>query len=155
MRQSSVVGRWSSAKAIAFGGLTVGVLDTLLAIALYRVSPFIIYQAIAGGIYGKATYQRGWAAAALGCFFHFLIATVATAVYVFASRWIPVLVRHAVVCGMAYGAVVYGFMNYVVIPMSAITHRQKPLWELLGGLIGHLFLVGLPIGLINKRYSRV
>jgi uncharacterized membrane protein YdcZ (DUF606 family) len=35
--------------------------------------------------------------------------------------------------------------------MSAITHRQKPMWELMGGLIGHIFLVGLPIGLITRK----
>jgi uncharacterized membrane protein YagU involved in acid resistance len=141
-------------RASLIGGLTVGVLDTLLAMGLYRVSPFIIYQAIAGGIYGRSTYQHGWTSAALGCFFHFLIAATAAAVYVVASRYLPVLVRHAVACGILYGAVVYGFMNYVVIPLSAITHRQKPMWELMGGLIGHLFLVGLPIGLIARRASR-
>jgi uncharacterized membrane protein YagU involved in acid resistance len=119
---------------------------------LYRVSPFVIYQSIAGGIYGRATYQHGWATAVLGCFFHFLIATTATAVYVFASRWIPVLVRRAIACGMAYGVVVYVFMNYVVIPMSAIAHRPKPMWELMGGLIGHIFLVGLPIGVIARHF---
>jgi hypothetical protein len=130
-------------RAILLGGLTVGVLDTLLAMALYRVSPFIIYQSIAGGFFGRSTYKGGLATAALGLFLHFFIATTAAAVYV--------LVRHALVCGMAYGAVVYGFMNYVVIPLSAIAHRQKPMWELMGGLIGHIFLVGLPIGLIARR----
>jgi len=40
--------------------LTVGVLDTLLAMGLYRVSPFVIYQSIAGGFYGRSTYQHGW-----------------------------------------------------------------------------------------------
>jgi hypothetical protein len=138
-------------RAILLGGLTVGVLDTLLAMALYRVSPFIIYQSIAGGFFGRSTYKGELATAALGLFLHFFIATTAAAVYVLASRYLPVLVRHALVCGMAYGAVVYGFMNYVVIPLSAIAHRQKPMWELMGGLIGHIFLVGLPIGLIARR----
>jgi uncharacterized membrane protein YagU involved in acid resistance len=155
VRQSSVGGRQSAAKAIVLAGLTVGALDTLLAMGLYRVSPFVIYQSIAGGFYGRSTYQHGWTTAALGCFLHFLIATTAAAVYVVASRIWPVLVRHAVACGMAYGVVVYAFMNYVVIPMLAIAHRPKPLWELMGGLIGHIFLVGLPIGLIARRYSRV
>ena len=130
-------------------------LDALLAIGLYRVSPFIIYQSIAGGFFGRSTYQHGWETAALGCFLHFFIATTAAGIYVIASRYLPVLVKHAIACGMAYGVVVYAFMNYVVIPMSAITHRQKPLWELMGGLMGHIFLIGLPIGLIARRYSRV
>ena len=153
--QTLVVGHRSLAKTVILGGLTVGVLDTLLAIGLYRVSPFIIYQSIAGGFFGRSTYQHGWETAALGCFLHFFIATTAAGIYVIASRYLPVLVKHAIACGMAYGVVVYAFMNYVVIPMSAITHRQKPLWELMGGLMGHIFLVGLPIGLIARRYSRV
>jgi uncharacterized membrane protein YagU involved in acid resistance len=140
-------------RAVLFAGLTVGVLDTLLAMGLYRVSPFIIYQSIAGGFFGRSTYQHGWATAALGCFLHFFIATTAAAVYVGASRYLHVLVKYAVVCGMAYGAVVYAFMNYVVIPVSAITNRPKPMWELMGGLIGHIFLVGLPIGLMARRAS--
>lgn len=142
-------------RAVLLAGLTVGVLDTLLAVGLYRVSPFIIYQSIAGGFYGRGTYQHGWATAVLGCFLHFFIATTAAAVYVGASRIWPGLVKHAVACGMAYGVVVYVFMNYVVIPMSAIAHRQKPMWELMGGLVGHIFLVGLPIGLIARRYSKL
>jgi uncharacterized membrane protein YagU involved in acid resistance len=139
---------------VLLAGLTVGVLDTLLAMGLYRVSPFIIYQSIAGGFYGRSTYQHGWATAVLGCFLHFFIATTAAAVYVVASRYLPVLVRRAVGCGMVYGVIVYGFMNYVVIPMSAITHRQKPMWELMGGLIGHILLVGLPIGLIARHFCQ-
>src|SRR5947208_8996203 len=105
--------RSSAVRAVLLGGLTVGVLDTLLAMGLYRVSPFIIYQSIAGGFFGRSTYQHGWATAALGCFLHFFIATTAAAVYVIVSKYLPVLLRHAVVCGMAYGVVVYGFMNYI------------------------------------------
>jgi len=32
---------------------------------------------------------------------------------------------------------VYAFMNYVVIRCRRFAHRPKPMWELMGGLIGH------------------
>src|SRR4029453_18169089 len=71
-------------QGVVWGGLAVGVLDTLLAVGLYKVTPFVVYQSVAGGLLGRATYQGGWATAALGMFLHFFIATTAAAVYTIA-----------------------------------------------------------------------
>jgi uncharacterized membrane protein YagU involved in acid resistance len=55
---------------------------------------------------------------------HFFIAFVIVVVYFLASRRAPVLTRHAVALGMAYGIVVYFVMSHIVIPLSAaISHR--------------------------------
>jgi hypothetical protein len=138
-------------RGVVWGGLAVGVLDTLLAVGLYKITPFVVYQSVAGGLLGRATYQGGWATAALGMFLHFFIATTAAAVYTIASLKLPTLVRQPVPWGIAYGAAVYFFMNFVVLPLSAVRGGRFG-W---GGFIGHLFLVGLPIALLAARGARL
>jgi hypothetical protein len=74
-------------------------------------------------------------------------------VFYAASRKLPVLVRHAVPCGLAFGAVIYGFMNYVVIPLSMIgaPGPSRLTGVVIGGLLGHMVLIGLPIALIVRQ----
>ena len=143
MNQS--VSRSSAASAILKGGFTVGVLDTLLAMSLWQIGPVIVYQSVASGLLGRASYRGGLATAALGMFLHFFIATTAAAVYWFASRKMTVLVRHWLVCGLAFGVAVYYFMQLIVLPLSNVVRGDPPLWRVIGSIIGHAFLVGLPI----------
>ncbi len=131
------------------GGLAAGVGDTLLAIGLYRVSSTVVYQSVASGLLGKEAFRGGFATAALGCLLHFFIATTAAAVYCGASLKLEMLVRRPVACGLAFGVAVYFFMKYLVVPLSAA--RPGPFsW---GALVGHAFLVGLPIALAVSRAS--
>jgi hypothetical protein len=143
MNQS--VARSSAASAILKGGLTVGVLDTLLAMGLWQIGPVIVYQSVASGLLGRESYRGGLATAALGMLLHFLIATTAAAVYWFASRKMTVLVRHWFVCGLAFGVAVYYFMQLIVLPLSNVIPGHPPLWRVIGSIVGHAFLVGLPI----------
>jgi hypothetical protein len=84
-------------------------------------------------------------------FLHFFIATTAAAVYTSASLKLPTLVRQPVPWGIAFGAAVYFFMNFVVLPLSA-ARGGRFAW---GAFIGHLFLVGLPIALLASRAARL
>ena len=135
-------------RAILFGGLAAGVGDSILALVLYRVSLVRIYQSIASGLLGRAAFDGGLATAALGLFLHFFIATTAAAVFVGASRFLPLLVRQPAPCGLAYGVAVYFFMKYVVLPLSAVA-RIGPFEP--AAMIGHALLVGLPIALLARR----
>ena len=147
-------------RAIFWGGLIAGTLDITYAIvfSLLRsgTSPVRVLQSVASGVLGADSYNRGAASAALGLFFHFLIAFTAAAAYWAASRRLDLLVRAAVVCGVVYGVVIYVVMNYVVIPLSAFPPRAgpRPLLALVTGLLVHMFLIGLPIALAARRYSR-
>jgi hypothetical protein len=134
--------------AILWGGLAAGAGDSLLALLLYRVSLGRIYQSVASGLLGRPSYQGGVATAALGMFLHFFIATTAAAVYVSASRWLQILVTRPVACGLGFGVAVYFFMKYVVVPLSAI--GRIGVFEP-AAMVGHAFLVGLPIGLAAAR----
>jgi hypothetical protein len=145
--------------AIAVGGFIAGVLDISSAIvALYTRGwgPVRVFQSVASGAFGKAAYQGGWKTAIAGLAFHFLIACTAAAVFYLASRKIRFLVERPVIWGLVYGLCVWAFMNYAVLPLSAIGRSTPPnTWQaLLTGVIGHPLLVGLPISLATARLGR-
>jgi len=93
-------------------------------------------------------------AAALGLIFHFTIAFTAAAVYYLASRILRVLVDRAVLCGLAYGELVFLFMYFVVLPISALGPAHFSVATYITGPIGHTLLVGLPIALSVRRFAR-
>ena len=138
-------------RAILWGGLAAGIGDTVLAMVLYRVPPAVIYQSIASGLLGRDAYRGGLGTAGLGFLLHFFIATTAASVYVSASRRLPLLVNRALACGLAFGTAVYFFMKYAVLPLSAVV-RLTPFEP--AAMIGHAFLVGLPIALFARRGAR-
>ena len=109
--------------AIFWGGLIAAVLDAadgVIAFGTEGLNPVQVLQYIASGALGHSAFQGGVATAAVGAVFHFLIAWVAAAVFVFASQWIRALKTQAVPFGLLYGVSVYFFMNYLVLPLSAV-----------------------------------
>ena len=118
-------------------------------------SPVHLLQAIAGGLLGMSSFQRGLATAALGAVFHFLIATAASAVFYLVSRKLKFLIKHPIPSGLLYGVVVYIFMYYIVLPISAyhVEIALPPIAKLVRDVAVHMFMVGLPISLVVRRYS--
>lgn len=140
-------------RAIALGGLTVGVLDILDAFVFYGlrgVSPVVILQSVASGALGNDSYRGGAGTAALGLLFHFLIALAIVAVYVLASRRSPALARRPFVWGPVYGVAVWLVMNFVVLPLSAAGGPQFSPAVVANGLAIHVFGVGLPSALFAR-----
>jgi hypothetical protein len=135
--------------AVLLGGLLAGIGDTLLAVGMYRVSPVVVYQAVAAGLLGRESFRGGLATAALGMLLHFFIATTAAASYFGAGARLPVLRERAVPCGLAFGVAVYFFMKEIVVPLSA----ARPIAFWWSGLVGHALLVGLPIALAARRFA--
>ena len=153
-------GRSNPIQAIFWGGLIAGILDILYAFAIsyYRGgrSPIFVLQSVAGGALGRdATFSGGIKTAALGLVCHFIVATCAATAYVAVSRVLRFMVSQAVVCGLLYGAIVFGFMNWVVLPISAY-HSKLPQFSgrLVMDIIFMMILVGLPIGLMTRRFAR-
>jgi hypothetical protein len=144
-------------RAIGLAGLLAGTLDILAAFVVYGLRgarPLGILQSIASGLVGRtAAYGGGAKTAALGLVLHFFIATAAAAVYYAASRKLTVLVTRAVPAGIVYGVAVWLFMNFVVIPLSAIGR-----WPTINALaaviiVVHMLCVGLPIALVVRHHS--
>jgi hypothetical protein len=130
--------------AIATGGFLAGVLDLTQALTLFGKN---IPLAIAAGLLGPLRAFHGGAATyALGVLLHFFIAFTAAAIYYATSFKLRFLPRHALVCGLFFGAAVELFMRLIVLPLSAL-HARGPYEyrDLVLGLVVHMFLVGLPI----------
>jgi hypothetical protein len=147
---------------ILIGGLIAGVLDITYAFVFSYVrsgrTPAFILQSVASGALGRDAYQGGAKTAALGLAFHFLIAVIAATVFFFASRFFPFLVSHPMISGLIYGLGVFAFMYCVVLRVTAVNLTTWP-WRLpksvlIGGLLIHMFGIGLPIALVNRRYSK-
>jgi len=142
---------------ILLGGLIAGTLDITAAFVssgLQGRSPMIVLQAVASGVLGESSFRDGSSSAALGLMSHFLIAFGAAAVYYAASRKLKFLVQRAIVCGPLYGVAIYLFMNFVVVPLSAVPFKFKyaPSAVMIG-LAVHMLCIGLPISLAIRGYS--
>src|SRR5829696_5123155 len=136
-------------KPIFLGGLVAGTLD-LTAACVYSwlrrgVRPVQVFHSIASGVLGAASFTGGTKTAVLGVALHFLIATVATAVYYFASRKWMFLVERPILAGLLYGIPVYVFMNFVVLPLSQVQLRPQPISVRIINLVILMFCIGLPI----------
>jgi hypothetical protein len=141
--------------AILAGGLVAGTLDIAYACVFWALKSGVpatrIFQSVAAGLLGPASFEGGGRTAVLGLVLHYFIAlSMSTAYYLVAHRW-PLLRRRPVLCGAAYGLLLYGIMNYIVVPLSAAGRGSKdPLWITLSIAV-HMVLVGVPIALFTRR----
>jgi hypothetical protein len=148
-------------KIVLLAGSIAGTLDMTAACVQAwlrsRTTPFQVSQFIASGAIGRvAAVNGGYKTALLGLAFHFLIATTAAAVFYLASRKLRFLIKWPIPMGLAYGLLVYLFMNFVVVPRSAITPARVPpslSTRAVSALI-IMFCVGLPIALIVRWFSK-
>ncbi|MEK6335656.1 MAG: hypothetical protein AABM67_11955 [Acidobacteriota bacterium] len=63
--------------------------------------------------------------------------------------------RISVICGILYGLCVYLVMNFVVLPLSALPFKMPYPWpSVVGGLLIHMFGIGLPIALAVRWGSK-
>ena len=146
VRESSLL------KPILIGGAIAGILDITSA---FITGGKNVPRGIAGGLLGDyVKTHNGPGVWALGLAIHFFIAFSAAAVYCLASRILPFLKAHFVVCGMFFGIAVFLVMYLVVMPLCAFHYRGPyPLNVLLRGIIVHMLLIGLPIGWSLHRWG--
>src|SRR6476620_1055225 len=144
--------------AIFAAGLLCGVMDISAAFLLTwfpaHYPPKRLLQGIASGLLGSASFQHGWATAALGLAFHFLIAFTAATVFYAASRRLSALIDHPWLAGVGYALVVYGFMHWIVMPLSRLHRRPVTLSASMTAIVIHIICVGLPISLTVHRFTR-
>ena len=156
MRQTS--NRASNLPAVILGaGLLIGTLDISDALIFYHlyagVPPIRLLQNIASGILGRDAFRYGLCSALLGLALHFFIATTAGAIYILASRKLP-LSRHPFFYGTIYGFSVYFVMNYLVLPLSRVAPRTlfPPPIPFINGIAALIFCIGIPVALIARHY---
>jgi len=146
------------ARAVFWAGLIAGTLDLTGACAVAwlkaGVTPVRILQTVASGLLGPASFTGGVRTAVLGLVLHLLIATTWAAVYYLASRRLSFLIDQTIIAGVIYGVLVWLFMNFVVLPLSAVTKRPVPLTSRIIGMLIIVFCIGLPIAFIVRRFSK-
>lgn len=106
------------------GGLVLGTLDLMFATSFwkigYGVSATRVMQSVARGVLGTASFEGGVPTALLGTALHYTIAIAMAATYYAVSRKYRMLTRWPVACGVAYGALLYLIMSFVVLPLSRV-----------------------------------
>jgi uncharacterized protein YacL len=105
------------------GGAVLGTADLIFAMTFWGirngVSPVRVLQSVARGVLGNASFQGGGATALLGAVLHYVIAMSMVATYYAVSQRYDALTRRPLACGLAYGALLYLIMHFVVVPLSA------------------------------------
>jgi hypothetical protein len=141
---------------IASAGLIAGILDITSAFVIAEIrgtGSIRMLQGIASGLLGRRSFEGGLATAGLGLAIHFLIAFTAAAVFYAASRKFSSLTQHAVVSGLLYGIAIYIFMYWMVVPLAFPTARHSMSRDVIAVII-HIVLIGLPIALVVRRFSK-
>ncbi len=142
---------------IFWGGLVAGALDATDGVVAYGfqgLNPIQVLQYIASGAFGAASFKGGLLTAGAGVVFHFFVAFCVAAAFYFACRLIPQLARHYIPSGLAYGVGVFFFMNYAVLPLTAVAPSPFFLPMFLNGVIGHSIFVGLTIAWFAHRSAQ-
>jgi uncharacterized membrane protein YagU involved in acid resistance len=144
-------------ETITLAGLLAGTLDITATTTLMRLQGMPLerlWQGIASGALGTSAFKGGKRAAAVGLFFHFLIAFLVAAIYYAISLSLSILTARPILSGILYGIVVHVVMSRIVVPLSAAPKREFSLKAFLTQLIIHICFVGLPIAFVITHFSR-
>ena len=149
---SSVSGNAKS--ALLWGGLLAGSFDLTFAFIFYGLKIGVV-QSIAGGLLGRSVAREGGIPTAiLGVVLHYVIVTIWAGLFWISSRRLTLLIRHAVPAGLTFGLVVFYGMNSIVLPLSALHTKGWPPSFAPWPIAVHMLLVGLPIALAARKFSR-
>ena len=140
---------------VLLGGFVAGTFDITYACTFWYlkrgVLPTRVLQSVASGVLGDASFTGGGRTAALGLVLHYCIATsMAVTYYLFARRWSE-LWEKPWTYGPLYGVLLYGIMNYIVVPLSAANPGSRNLTWVLLSIAVHAFLIGTPCALFARR----
>ncbi len=142
-------------RAIAIAGAAVGVLDAADGVAYFGLTagnnPLEVLQYIASGALGSSAFAGGLPAAALGALIHFGLAYGFTAAFVLAWTRVEAIRRSWAVAGLAWGAAVWAFMNFLVLPLTRVQHSPITPGAAIHGVVGHALFVGLAAAIVARR----
>jgi hypothetical protein len=153
---TSLNNRSSQLRSIALGGMFIFIIQIIhqwIAITLIQGTPFIlVWQYIASGALGESAFAGGNATALLGLFFHLVISFVIAGIFILSADRISLLRRYPIASGLLYGFGVFIVINMIITPLSAAPLLPAPaLPWLIEGILEHMLLVGLPLGIIVRR----
>jgi hypothetical protein len=143
-------------QVIAWGAAIAGTAKLLVMLLLFRVilghNPTQALQFITSGFIGDSAFTGGMLTVVLGGVLHFAV--------MFSLVWFLFVLyplssaigKWKWLTGMMYGALIWCFMNFVVLPLSYAP--QSSLGALFNGwlLLADTLLVGLPMAWLIGRY---
>jgi hypothetical protein len=138
---------------ILAGGAIAGALDLTAAFLTFGRN---VPKGIAMGLLGSRAFQGGAGMWVLGVILHFTIAFGAAAVYCLVARRLTFLRENFIVCGLFYGIAVWLVMNLVVLPLSAFPVKTNTFTRagLTQGIVTHMLIIGLPIAISARLFSK-
>lgn len=109
------------------------------------VAAIRIPQSIASWLLGRAAFDGGLATAMLGMLVYLALMWALAALYSRLSRPFPQLLRQPSRFGLAYGAVMYGLVFHIGVPLftAAGPASQRADW-IAACILAYMVLVGLP-----------
>lgn len=143
--------------AIFYASLLCGCMDIFAAFITWYpkgIMPVRILRGIAAGLLGPKSLTGGWQTAVLGLAIHFLIAFTAATVFYIASSKLTFMIRQPFIYGPIYGILVYIFMYWVIMPVSARPPGKFSLFNTVIAVLTHIVCVGTPIALVESHFSR-
>jgi hypothetical protein len=147
----------SAVATIIKAAIIAGALDATAGVVVYWIfkglNPLQVLQYIASGIFGPSVINGSFLYVLIGLVLHFVIAFAFTYAYYLGFPFIKSYAKNTYVNGLIYGAIIWVFMNYLVLPVSSIPHSPKNFVSVLE-LIWHCALVGLPIAVIVENYFK-
>jgi uncharacterized membrane protein YagU involved in acid resistance len=139
--------------AALVGGVVAGTIDIFNASLIYGAPFLVILRAVASGVLGKASFQGGMTASALGMGLQWLISVGAAIVYILAARQLPALLRKPLLYGPPFGAAVFCAMHWVIVPLSKANPNLPPPIPLAVDFLANM-LFGLIIALTANLMLR-
>ena len=143
-------------KSIAIATAISGSLDILFAmiltVAFGRQIPGML-RYVGSGPFPQAM-DMGTTGAVIGLVVHFALMAIMAAVLVAYLRHNPAQLDNAAMVGVIYGLLTYVVMNLVVVPLRFGTPLPPKTLSIATQLFAHIFLVGIPMALVAKKYLR-
>jgi hypothetical protein len=113
-----------------------------------------ILQSISSWLLGRAAFEGGIATAVLGTLLYVALMWALALFYRGLSRSFPRLVHQPVRFGLAYGALMYGLVFHIAVPLftAAGPASQRPDW-IAACVVAYMVLVGLPCAWAARRVA--
>lgn len=129
---------------ILFGGAVIAAGDIAFAISVWFSWNLAglqrVFQSIAVGVLGRASFDGGAGSAILGAALHLFIATMFVVAATLFGRRVPRILREPHAWGPAYGVLLYVIMNFVVMPLSRVgaTPSFSRPWPIVLSILAHM-----------------
>jgi hypothetical protein len=133
------------------GGVTLDLYLWLTGVLPNHGSMLQVWQFIASTVIGSnalTTPQYAW----LGLAIHFAISVAWAGGYAYFAVHQPATNRHWLVAGAAYGALVYVFMQLILLGSGHFTPPPTPT-AFLSTVIAHVFFFGIPVAYVVRALN--